>query len=86
MILGGTRQLRDRATVTVTYRLEPSLGFRVPVEMRERYDTPNRKQADVIVAVATYSSFRRFDVRTLKQPEPATDEPGSTASPPVPPR
>jgi hypothetical protein len=77
MILGGTRRLRDRATITVTYRLEPSLGFRVPVEMRERYDTPSRKNADVIVAVATYSGFRRFDLRTLTQPDPPTGEPAS---------
>ena len=82
MILGGTRQLRDRATITVTYGLEPALGFRVPVEMRERYDRPDRKNADVIVAVATYSGFRRFDLRTLTQPDPATVEPDSTAPPP----
>jgi len=86
MILGGTRQLRDRATVTVTYGVEPSLGFRVPVEMRERYDRPNRKNADVIVAVATYSGFRRFDPRTLRQPDPPTSKPGSNATPPVPSR
>jgi hypothetical protein len=84
MILGGTRQLRERATITVTYRLEPSLGFRVPVEMRERYDIPSRKNADVIVAVATYSGFRRFDVRTITQPDAPTGEPDSNATPPAP--
>jgi hypothetical protein len=66
MVLGGTRQLPTRATVTVTYRLEPSLGFRVPIEMRERYDNPRRKTDDVIVAVATYSDFRPFDQESLK--------------------
>jgi hypothetical protein len=86
MILGGTRRLRDRATVTVTYRLEPSLGFRVPVEMRERYDTPSRKNADVIVAVATYSGFRRFDLRALTKPDPPAREPGSEATAPDPSR
>ncbi len=86
MILGGTRRLRERATITVTYRQEPSLGFRVPVEMRERYDTPSRKNADVIEAVATYSGFRRFDLRTLTQPDPPTGEPGSEATPSVPSR
>jgi hypothetical protein len=65
MILGGTRSLSARATITVTYRLEPSLGFRVPIEMRERYDNPRRKTDDVITAVATYSDFRRVDWRTL---------------------
>ena len=86
MILGGTRQLRDRATITVTYGLEPSLGFRVPVEMRERYDRPDRKNADVIVAVATYSGFRRFDLRTLTQPDPPTVEADPKAPPAVRPR
>jgi hypothetical protein len=66
MILGGTRGLRSRATVTVTYTLKPSLGFRVPTEMRERYDNPRRKGDDVIVALATYSNFRPVDWRALK--------------------
>ena len=63
--LGGTRRLSARATITVTYRLEPTLGFRIPIEMRERYDNPRRKNADVVIALATYSDFRRFDWRTL---------------------
>ncbi len=68
MILGGTRRLSARATITVTYRLEPSLGFRVPIEMRERYDNPRRKRDDVVIALATYSDFRRFDWRTIILP------------------
>jgi hypothetical protein len=65
MILGGTRRLSARATITVTYRLEPSLGFRVPIEMRERYDNPRRRRDDVVTTLATYSDFRRFDWRTV---------------------
>lgn len=65
MVLGGTRDLPARATITVNYRLEPSLGFRLPFEMRERYDNPRRKGDDVVTALATYSDFRRFDWRTL---------------------
>ncbi len=65
MILGGTEGLPARATITVTYQLEPSLGFRLPVEMRENYDNPGRKGDDVVTALATYSDFRRFDWRTL---------------------
>jgi hypothetical protein len=65
MILGGTQNLPARATITVTYRLDPSLGFRIPFEMRERYDNPHRKDDDVVVALATYSDFRRFDWRTF---------------------
>ena len=68
MILGGTRRLSARATITVTYRLEPSLGFRVPIEMRERYDNPRRKRDDKVIAVATYSDFRRFDWRQTVLP------------------
>jgi hypothetical protein len=81
MIVGGSRRLRDRATVTVTYAPEPSRGFHVPVEMRERYDRPRQKTADVIVGMATYSNFRPFDSRTLMRSEPpAGDAP--SASPP----
>lgn len=74
MILGGTRSLPPRATITVSYRLEPSLGFRVPIEMRERYDNPRRTSDDVVVALATYSEFRRFDWRTLTLPGPPLPE------------
>ncbi len=66
MILGGTRKLQQRATVTVTYALDETLGFRVPVEMRETYDKPRKKNADAITAIATYSNFRPFDSRTLR--------------------
>ncbi|MGH9200309.1 MAG: hypothetical protein ACRD2A_03630 [Vicinamibacterales bacterium] len=66
MILGGTRGVPQRMTVTVTYDLEPSLGFRVPIEMRERYDNPRKKRQDIIVGRATYSAFRPFDWRSLR--------------------
>ena len=82
MIVGGTRRLRDRATVTVTYALEPSRGFHVPIEMRERYDRPRQKTADVIVGVATYSNVRSFDSRALMRSEPQT----VSAPPPPPPQ
>jgi len=65
MILGGSRRLPSRATITVTYGREPSLAFRIPTEMRERYDNPRRRRADVVVASATYSDLRRFGWRTL---------------------
>ena len=68
MILGGSRRLSARATITVTYRLEPSLGFRVPIEMQERYDNPRRKRDDVVITQAMYSDFRRFDWRTQVLP------------------
>jgi hypothetical protein len=66
MIVGGTRQMPARVTITVTYKHEPTLGFRVPVEMLERYETPKRiLEDDVVVGRATYSEFRPFDWRTL---------------------
>lgn len=68
MILGGTRRVSARATITVTYALEPSLGFRIPIEMRERYENPRRKRDDLVIASATYSDFRRFDWRSLVLP------------------
>jgi hypothetical protein len=66
MVLGGTRRLQQRATVSVTYALDSALGFRVPVEMRERYDNPRKKNQDVILAVASYSEYRPFDSRSLR--------------------
>ena len=69
MVLGGTRAQPSRVTLTVTYRDQPALGFRVPVEMQERYDMPRRPlDTDVVVAHATYTEFRRFDWRTLVPP------------------
>jgi hypothetical protein len=80
MILGGTRRVSARATITVTYRFEPSLGFRVPIEMRERYDNPRRERDDVVTAVATYSDFRRFDWRTqVWVTRPASDKDRDTS-------
>lgn len=75
MTLGGTRRMPARATITVTYAIEPSLGFRVPIEMQERYDNPRRKRDDVVVARAAYSDFRRFDWRNQILPggDPAGD-------------
>jgi hypothetical protein len=68
IILGGTRRVSARGTITVTYAPEPSLGFRIPIEMRERYDNPRRKRDDIVIALATYSDFRRFDWRSLVPP------------------
>ena len=65
MILGETRGVPARATITVTYRHEPSLGFRIPFEMLERYEHPGRRNDEVVTAHATYSDFRRFDWRAF---------------------
>ena len=49
------------ADITVTYQLEPTLGFLVPAEMKESFSTP--RGAD-IHGKATYGRFRRFGVST----------------------
>ena len=67
MILGGTRRVAARATITVAYARDLTLGFWLPTEMRERYDTPRRKRDDIVIAVATYSDFRRFNWRSLSR-------------------
>jgi hypothetical protein len=54
----GPRGLR--AIITVTYGLEPRLGFLVPVTMHELYSAG----ATQISAVATYSNFRRFETES----------------------
>lgn len=48
------------ATINVSYQSEPLLGFRVPVEMRERYLAENT----IIEGHATYGHFRQFQVKT----------------------
>lgn len=53
---------RDRtvtATIDVSYQSEPLLGFLVPIEMRERYESRNGER---IKADATYARFRQFQV------------------------
>jgi hypothetical protein len=67
------------ATVNVSYQSESLLGFRVPVEMRERYDT----RGDRVEGSATYSRFRQFQVTTGEVIE-APDKPAPPKRPPPP--
>jgi hypothetical protein len=53
---------RLRATIDVSYQSAPLLGLLVPIEMREWYD--NLRTRSRIDAVATYGSFRQFQVNT----------------------
>lgn len=50
-----------RATITTDYRFDPSFGLHMPAEMRERYDQPRYPP---ISGTASYSHFRRFEVKT----------------------
>jgi hypothetical protein len=55
-----------RATITVTYRSDPSVGFLVPAEMREMYFG----KRDRIEGRATYGRFRKFQVQVDEQIKP----------------
>jgi len=46
------------ATITTSFRFEPTLKLMVPVEMREEYDMPSNR----VTGNASYSRFRRFQV------------------------
>lgn len=57
------------AAVTTTYKLEPKVGFLVPVRMEDDYRTGGER----VTGVATYSKFRRFSVSTdeaVRKPPP----------------
>jgi hypothetical protein len=51
-----------RATIDVSYRLDPLLGMLVPADMRERYE--GRRNGSRIEGRATYGRFRQFQVNT----------------------
>ena len=61
-----------RAVIDVSYESEPLLGFRVPIEMRERYTTRNER----IDGVARYGRFRQFQVSTTEDIAPPALAPG----------
>ena len=58
----------SRAEIIVRYRRDPALGLWVPAEMREIYTEASYRSpignAVIMEGRATYSNFRRFQVRT----------------------
>lgn len=56
----STEWTPSRATVTVTYTLDPTLSAWVPRTMSERYDSLSSRQ--FVVAQSTYANFRMFRV------------------------
>jgi hypothetical protein len=60
----GDSNTTVRADITVTYQADLSVGVWVPTEMIERYDNPRVPGAERITCRATYSNYRRFDVKT----------------------
>jgi hypothetical protein len=51
--------------ITVTYEADDALGFWVPARMDESYDE-KRPKSHRITGTATYSNFRRFDLKRLR--------------------
>jgi hypothetical protein len=50
------------ATITTTYRFDPSFNLDVPVEMHEEYLFLSAGSRTSVTGTATYSNFRRFRV------------------------
>ncbi len=59
------RRGESSGEIVVRYRSDPVLGLWVPVEMKETYT--DRRLTVLADGKATYSNFRRFQVRTEEQ-------------------
>jgi hypothetical protein len=70
LVTGGNHAVPERATIVVTYGPNPDLGFWVPIEMSEVYDNPRKPKADRIIGSATYSRFRRSELKARLNPRP----------------
>ncbi|MBA3295818.1 MAG: hypothetical protein H0U19_02690 [Acidobacteria bacterium] len=57
---GEKERNRLRATIRVTYKIEPKLSMLVPVLMAETYQSSTIQ----IAATARYSNYRRFETKT----------------------
>jgi len=53
-----------RVTVDVVYKPNPQMKVRMPVEVKESFDS----RAEVVTCTATYSNFRRPDVASNQAP------------------
>jgi hypothetical protein len=53
----------SKGACTVEFGVDPRLGIRVPIKMKERYSTTG----ETIDAVAKYSDFRKFTVSTAEK-------------------
>jgi hypothetical protein len=78
-VLGSTLAAEDRnlaATIDVVYELEPALGLFVPRSMHETYE--QRADGATVTGEATYSNFRRFQVKVDEKIAPIVkEEPGA---------
>jgi hypothetical protein len=69
-----------KANLTTEFRADERLGIDVPSEMREDYDLDNSR----VVGKASYSRFRRFEVKSSEElAPPAPEAPPETAPTPA---
>jgi hypothetical protein len=73
-----------KANLTTEFHADERLGIDVPSEMREDYDLDNSR----VAGRASYSRFRRFEVKSSEELAPPAPEaaPASTPAPAAPPR
>ena len=70
------RREESTGLIVVRYRRDPGIGLWVPSEMRESYSLPGSVtqwrtvQRELIECHATYSNFRRFQVKTEEKIAP----------------
>jgi hypothetical protein len=71
-----------KANLTTEFRADERLGIDVPSEMREDYDLDSSR----VVGRASYSRFRRFEVKSSEELAPPAPEAAPTPAPAAPPR
>jgi len=77
-----------KANLTTEFHADDRLGIDVPTEMREDYDLDNSR----VVGKASYSRFRKFEVKSSEELAPPAPEaapetaPAPTPAPAAPPR
>jgi hypothetical protein len=71
-----------KANLTTEFRPDERLGIDVPTEMREDYDLDNSR----VSGRASYSRFRRFEVKSSEELAPPAPPAAPTPDPQAPPR
>jgi hypothetical protein len=71
-----------KANLTTEFHADERLGIDVPSEMREDYDLDNSR----VVGRASYTRFRRFEVKSSEELAPPVPDPAATPAPAAPPR
>jgi hypothetical protein len=64
--------LTIKGTIDVDYGLEPTIGLRVPVSMRERYEI--RRDGSRVDGEASYSRYRQFQVKVDEKLAPVVKQ------------